>query len=60
MYTDIGLLTSDSLIGDDASDVFNFLTGFSIQKDHSRLLVAPLNLRQRMSKNLYNEDYYCF
>jgi polyphosphate kinase len=48
VYTDLGLLTSDSVIGDDASDVFNFLTGFSIQKEYSRLLVAPLNLRKRM------------
>ena len=48
LYTDVGLLTSDPVIGDDASDVFNFLTGFSIQKEYSRLLVAPLNLRKRM------------
>jgi polyphosphate kinase len=48
LYTDLGLLTSDSMIGDDASDVFNFLTGFSIQKEYSRLMVAPLNLRKRM------------
>jgi polyphosphate kinase len=47
-YTDLGLLTSDSVIGDDASDVFNFLTGFSVQKEYSRLMVAPLNLRKRM------------
>jgi polyphosphate kinase len=29
VYTDLGLLTNDSVIGDDATDVFNFLTGFS-------------------------------
>src|SRR5688572_138691 len=48
IYTDLGLLTNDSLIGDDATDLFNFLTGFSIQKEYSRLMVAPLNLRNRM------------
>jgi polyphosphate kinase len=48
IYTDLGLLTSDSEIGDDATDVFNFLTGFSMQKEYSRLMVAPLNLRDRM------------
>ncbi len=48
VYTDLGLLTNDSLIGDDATDLFNFLTGFSIQKEYSRLMVAPLNLRKRM------------
>src|SRR5829696_5962422 len=48
VYTDLGLLTNDSVIGDDATDLFNFLTGFSIQKEFTRLLVAPLNLRKRM------------
>jgi len=55
IYTDLGLLTSDSVIGDDASDVFNFLAGFSIQKEYSRLMVAPLNLRQRMMKFIKRE-----
>jgi len=55
LYTDLGLLTSDSMIGDDASDVFNFLTGFSIQKEYSRLMVAPLNLRQRMMNLIKRE-----
>ena len=48
VYTDLGLLTNDCVIGDDATDLFNFLTGFSIQKEFSRLMVAPLNLRKRM------------
>ncbi len=48
LYTDLGLLTSDPAIGDDASDLFNFLTGFSMQKEYSRLMVAPVNLRKRM------------
>ncbi|HXQ71115.1 MAG TPA: polyphosphate kinase 1 [Pyrinomonadaceae bacterium] len=55
LYTDLGLLTSDSVIGDDATDLFNFLTGFSIQKEFSRLLVAPLNLRKRMMELIKRE-----
>ncbi|HEY6659669.1 MAG TPA: polyphosphate kinase 1 [Pyrinomonadaceae bacterium] len=55
LYTDIGLLTNDPIIGDDATDVFNFLTGFSIQKEYSRLMVAPLNLRKRMMKLIKRE-----
>jgi polyphosphate kinase len=55
VYTDLGLLTSDSIIGDDASDLFNFLTGFSIQKEYSRLMVAPLNLRKRMMAMIKRE-----
>lgn len=46
-YTDLGLLTADEDIGDDATSLFNFLTGYSQQTDYSRLLVAPLNLRER-------------
>jgi polyphosphate kinase len=48
LYTDLGFLTSDPVIGDDATDLFNFLTGFSMQKDYTRLMVAPVNLRKRM------------
>ena len=48
IYTDLGLLTTDSEIGDDATDLFNFLTGFSMQKEYSRLMIAPVNLRERM------------
>jgi len=55
VYTDLGLLTSDSIIGDDATDLFNFLTGFSIQKEFSRLMVAPLNLRRRMMELIKRE-----
>jgi polyphosphate kinase len=48
IYTDLGLLTADPEIGDDATDLFNFITGFSRQRKYTRLLVAPVNLRERM------------
>jgi polyphosphate kinase len=48
VYTDLGLLTADAEIGDDATDLFNFLTGFSRQKEYNRLMIAPVNLRERM------------
>jgi polyphosphate kinase len=47
-YTDLGILTANEEIGADASDLFNFLTGYSRQKQYRQLLVAPVNLRQRM------------
>ena len=50
VYTDLGLLTADHEIGDDATDLFNFMTGFSRQREYTRLLVAPVNLRERMLK----------
>jgi polyphosphate kinase len=48
LYTDLGLLTANPEIGDDATDLFNFMTGFSRQRDYSRLLIAPVNLREGM------------
>lgn len=48
LYTDLGVLTSDPEIGEDATDLFNFLTGFSLQKEYKHLLIAPVNLRKRM------------
>ncbi|GIU81050.1 MAG: polyphosphate kinase 1 [Acidobacteria bacterium] len=47
IYTDIGLLTSDEEIGADVTNLFNFLTGYSYQYDYRRLLVSPINLRQK-------------
>jgi polyphosphate kinase len=48
LYTDLGLLTANEEIGADATSLFNFLTGYSQQTEYTRLLVAPLNLRERL------------
>src|SRR4029079_15589253 len=48
VYTDLGLLTANADIGDDATDLFNYLTGFSRPREHTHLMVAPVNLRERM------------
>ena len=45
-YTDLGLLTCDDEIGADATDLFNYLTGYSAKTDYRKLLVAPINLRE--------------
>ncbi|HEY5839604.1 MAG TPA: polyphosphate kinase 1 [Pyrinomonadaceae bacterium] len=55
LYTDLGVLTSDPEIGEDATDLFNFLTGFSLQKEYKRLMIAPVNLRGRMLKLIERE-----
>lgn len=55
LYTDIGLFTCDDEIGADATDLFNFLTGYSVNKHFSKLLVAPLNLRQRFEELILRE-----
>jgi polyphosphate kinase len=48
IYTDLGILTADEDIGEDATSLFNFLTGYSQQDKYKRLIVAPLNLRERL------------
>ncbi|HEX8852433.1 MAG TPA: polyphosphate kinase 1, partial [Pyrinomonadaceae bacterium] len=55
VYTDLGMLTADEEIGADAAELFNFLTGYSRQKEYRKLLVAPVNLRQRMVELIRRE-----
>ena len=55
IYTDLGLLTGNEEIGEDATDLFNFLTGYSFQTEYKQLLVAPVNLRERMLEHIERE-----
>ncbi len=48
LYTDVGLFTASPSIGADLSDLFNTLTGFSRQRLYRKLLVAPVNMRERL------------
>ncbi|MCL4113806.1 UNVERIFIED_CONTAM: hypothetical protein GTU68_037531 [Idotea baltica] len=48
LYTDVGIMTCNSDIGKDASDLFNLLTGYSRQKEWRKLFLAPLNLRTNL------------
>jgi polyphosphate kinase len=48
IYTDIGFFTSDPDFGADASDLFNYLTGYSRQVRYRKLLVAPVSLRKSL------------
>jgi polyphosphate kinase len=48
LYTDLSLFTADPDIGADATDLFNYLTGYSRKSDFRRLLVAPLTLRGKL------------
>ena len=47
LYTDCGLLTCSEPIGEDATAVFNMLSGYSEPKRWNRLSVAPLWLRNK-------------
>ena len=48
LYTDFGLFSAREDLGADVTELFNYLTGYSRQKDYRQLLVAPVNLRDRM------------
>jgi polyphosphate kinase len=45
LYEDFGLLTADLAVGEDVTDLFNHLTGYSRKSGYLRLLVAPEALR---------------
>ena len=55
LYEDLGMFTCDPEIGADATDLFNYLTGYSAKKDYRKLLVAPINLRARMEALIQRE-----
>jgi polyphosphate kinase len=55
LYTDLGMFTADPELGAEVSDVFNYLTGYSRKRAYPKLLVAPLNLRERLSAMIRRE-----
>ena len=48
LYEDLGMFTCDEAIGADATDLFNYLTGYSSKEDYRKLWVAPVNLREKL------------
>lgn len=55
LYTDCGILTCDPQIGEDATAVFNMLSGYSEPKAWNKLAVAPLWLRTRFLRMIRRE-----
>src|SRR5262249_35274445 len=45
MYEGLGLVPADPVVGADATDLFNYLTGYSRKNAYQRFLVAPAGLR---------------
>ncbi len=54
-YTDLGLLSANTELGEDLVELFNYLTGFSKQQKFRRLLVAPVTLRKGMESLIKRE-----
>jgi polyphosphate kinase len=55
LYEDFGLLTADSQVGEDVTDLFNHLTGYSRRNSYRRLLVAPTALRAGIVERINRE-----
>jgi polyphosphate kinase len=55
IYTDLAIFTCRDDIGEDASDLFNLLTGYSRQKEFRELYVAPVNLRDSLIRLIEHE-----
>ncbi|MCP5096872.1 MAG: polyphosphate kinase 1 [Chloroflexi bacterium] len=55
MYTDLGFLTSREELGADATELFNYLTGYSKQETYRKFLVAPVSLRHCLLEYIERE-----
>jgi polyphosphate kinase len=55
LYTDIGMMTCDTDLGADCTDLFNYLTGYSAKSKYRKLLVAPISLRHRFFELIERE-----
>lgn len=55
LYTDLGLMTCSPQIGEDATAVFNMLSGYSEPLHWNKLVVAPIWLRNRFLKMIRRE-----
>ncbi|MCY9663043.1 polyphosphate kinase 1 [Paenibacillus chondroitinus] len=55
LYTDVGLFTSNSVIGEDASALFNEITGYSAPHDWQSFAVAPTDLKDKLFELIERE-----
>ena len=55
LYEDFGLLTTDPVVGEDVSRLFNVLSGYSINTTYDRLLVAPHSIRSGLLERIERE-----
>ena len=55
LYEDLGLLTCDPAVGEDVSNLFNVLSGYSMNTDYERFLVAPHSVRTGLVERIERE-----
>jgi polyphosphate kinase len=60
LYEDFGLLTCDPVVGEDVANLFNVLSGYSMNTDYERFLVAPHSVRtglvDRIEREITNHE----
>ncbi|QBR93359.1 RNA degradosome polyphosphate kinase [Nocardioides euryhalodurans] len=54
-YEDLGLITTDDVIGEDVAHLFNNLSGYSRNASYEQLLVAPDSVRQGLLDRIHRE-----
>jgi polyphosphate kinase len=55
LYEDLGLLSADEHLGDDLTELFNHLTGYSRPTRYRRLVVAPEDMRDGLRGRIRSE-----
>ncbi len=55
IYTDFSFFTCDKVMGEDVTDLFNALTGYSKKDTYAKLLVAPGGIREQLLKRINRE-----
>ncbi|MFM1917343.1 MAG: hypothetical protein RJB01_858 [Actinomycetota bacterium] len=55
LYEDFGLLTCNPDVGEDVSNLFNVLSGYSMNTEYNRLLVAPHSVRNGLIDRINRE-----
>ena len=58
MYEDLGLITTDELIGEDVAHLFNNLSGWSRNAIYGQLLVAPDSVRDGLIEQIHREIHH--
>ncbi|EHP6918750.1 polyphosphate kinase 1, partial [Staphylococcus pseudintermedius] len=55
LYTDMGIITTNREIGEDAMNFFNYLSGYSMKPDYQQLIVAPYEIRDLFIERIDEE-----
>ncbi|MCO4323211.1 RNA degradosome polyphosphate kinase [Mammaliicoccus sciuri] len=55
IYTDMGIITTNPQIGQDAINFFNYLSGYSLKPDYNELIVAPFEIRDFFVEHIEQE-----